>query len=359
MSQQEQDFVGELMGFNPSDLTVFQEGNQEKDYNKNIYKTNPVSTKVASEDGHYRSTIRIIYNPFDVKRSIVNQCQYVLRDENGMFFVNSALADGDRNCPIFKGWKKLHFSGDPEKDEFAKKMFEKNESMWVLVQVIEDKNKPEEEGKLKVMKLPRTIYNKLQAKMNPSAESKKSAVALMDYLLGPVLEMDVVPGPDDPKQPSRKMREINYDLCDFGTDPNPIVKVDGTPLFNDDELETIDAYATAKTNMEKARTEEKRNAFKQEALGMVDDMKKLYKKALDYLKDNAPDLVAECGYTPWSDEVTKRVENWLNAVLDMRDPANSDGSTPADAPTFESPTSEAESADQQLEAEVPTDDLPF
>jgi hypothetical protein len=319
----EQDFLGEIMNFNPQDLTVFQNNNDDKpQYDQNIYKTNPVAKdlKVASEDGHYRSTVRILYNPFDVKRSIVDQTTYYISDAQGSLLVRSSLADGDKNCPIFKAWKKLWFSGDEAKKEFAKKMFERSESRWVLVQIMEDANRPELVGKFMVWKLPTVVFEKLQAKMNPSPESKKAPVALMDYLLGPALEIDVTPGPDDPKNPSRKQREISYSLCDFGTDAMPITKVDGSPLFTDAELETIDAYATAKANMEKAKTDAKKEAAKKEALDLVPAMKEIYAKALDYLKANAVNLVNECAYHPYSDEVAKRIQNWCDIVAQGLDP---------------------------------------
>lgn len=316
----EQDFIGEIMGFNPQDLSAFQEEEEKKSYDENVYKTNPVRTKVVSEDGHYRSVVKILYNPFNVKKSIINQCLYVLQDEQGYLFVRSALADGDKNCPLFKGWKKLWFSGDENKKQYAREMFDRTESQWVLVQIIEDDNQPDLVGRLMVMKLPKSIYNKMVAKMNPSADSKKTPVPLMDYLVGPVLEMDVTPGPNDPAQPSRRQREISYDLCDFGTDPTPIIKTDGTPLFTDEELELIEDYATAKTNLDKAKTDAKREQLKHELSEMVTKVRELYSKALSYLKENAVDVEKECGYQPWSEATAERVNKWLDAVTNMRDP---------------------------------------
>ena len=152
----EQDFLSEIMNFNPQDLSVFQSNDDKPQYDQNIYKTNPVAKdiKVASEDGHYRSTVRVIYNPFDVKRSIVDQTTYYLTDSQGSLLVRSALADGDKNCPIFKAWKKLWFSGDEAKKDFAKQMFDRSESRWVLVQIMEDANRPNLVGKFMVWKLP-------------------------------------------------------------------------------------------------------------------------------------------------------------------------------------------------------------
>lgn len=313
------DFIDEIMGFNPQDLSAFNEP-VEKNYDVNIYKTNPKDSK--SEDGHYRSKLRVIYNPFDVKNSIVPQATYAMYDQEGFFMVRSKLANGDKDCPLFKAWKKLWFSGDEDKKKWAKEMYDKTESQWVLVQILEDENKPELVGQIKAMKLPKAIYNKMQARMNPSPESKKTPVPVMDYLIGLPLDMDVVPGPDDPKAPERKQREISYDICDFDTEYSPIIKVDGTPLFEEAELETIDSYVTAKNDLAKAKTEAKKAAAQKTIESLYEPIKGLYKKAMEYLKENSLDLVEECGYEEWDEYTTNRVNNWINTVAALQDPKN-------------------------------------
>ena len=114
------DFIDEIMGFNPQDLSAFNEP-AANNYDQNIYKTNPKDSK--SEDGHYRSKLRVIYNPFDVKQSIVKQTTYAMNDADGFFMVKSKLANGDRECPIFKSWKKLWFSGDESKKDLHESDF--------------------------------------------------------------------------------------------------------------------------------------------------------------------------------------------------------------------------------------------
>lgn len=313
----ETNFIDEIMGFNPQDLTVFNEP-VSNNQNVNIYKTNPKLSK--SEDGKYRSVVRIIYNPFDVKRSVVPQATYAMTDFNGFFMVKSMLGDGNKDCPLFKSWKKLWFSNDENKKAWAKKMYDKSESRWVLVQIMEDENQPELVGQFKVMKLPTVIWEKMSAKMNPSAESKKTPVPIMDYIFGLPLEMEVAPGPDDPKNPERKQREISYSTCDFGMDYMPIMKIDKTPLFSEADLELIDSYATARADYNKAKTEAK----KAEKLKFLNDnteaIKSLYRIAWDYVKEHAIDLVKECAYQPWDDATTKRVNEWIEIVLDMQDP---------------------------------------
>ena len=344
------DFIDDVMGFNPNDLTIFN-APETTSTNNTVYRTNPKDSK--AEDGHYRSKLRVIYNPNDIKQSIVKQATYAMNDQDGFFMVKSALANGDRNCPIFKAWKKLWFSGDETKKAWARQMFDKSESQWVLVQVIEDENRPEMVGQIKVMKLPKAIYVKLEALMNPSPESKKTPVPVMDYIFGRVLEMDVTPGPDDPQHPERKNREIKYDLCSFETDPTPVIKVDGTPFFTDEELELIETYNNARNDLAKAKTEKK----KQEAQQILTDnqaaIRELYVKVIAYLKENSLDLVKECGYQPWTPEVTTRVNNWIETVLTLQDPKS--GTVTASPAAEETPT-EA-SADDFLG--MGGDDLPF
>lgn len=308
-------YVDDIMDFDPQDLNVFNE--EPNNYDQNIYKTNPVNSK--SEDGRYRSKIKILYNPFSIKDTIVKQCTYALNDGDGFFLVRSKLANGDKSCPLFTGWKKLRYSGDEQKKEWANTMYDKNESQWVLIQVLEDNNKPELVGQFKVMKLPKVIYEKMIAKMKPSPESKKPPIPITDYLIGLTLDMDVQPGIDDPTNPSRKQREISYTLCEFG-EYSPIIKTDGSPLFNEEELEIIDNYATAKENLVKAKTENKKKEAQKNYEEAITKIKPLYSKAIDYMKENALDLVKECGYKEWDEYTTNRVNHWIAIVANMEDP---------------------------------------
>jgi hypothetical protein len=319
-------YIDDIMGFNPGNLEAFQTPAETFNYDANIYKTNPVKLS-KTEDGHYHSRVRIIYNPFNVEKSIVDQRTYFIQDAEGSLLVRSKGASPDpkvyRECPFHKAWSKLWYDevDQARKREWSREMLDNSNSRWVLVQVLEDDNQPELVGKILAWKLPTTIYNKAMAKMKPSAESKKTPVSIMDWLIGLPLDIDVAPGPDDPKAPERKQREINYDLCDFDTDCVPIMRVDGTPLFTDEELETIDAYATARNEVAKAKSETKKKAAMDQVQTMMNGpIRDLYQKAYDYLKENAFDLEKECGYQEWDEATAARVEKYLAAVVAMQDP---------------------------------------
>lgn len=358
-------FIDDIMGFDTTSLDVFQEKPSNSARNANVYKPSPSLSK--ADDGHYRSRIRLLFNPYLVKRSIVPCTTYTLHDDRGMFFAKSMIAENQRDCPIFKSWKTIYFGnlsflqtfltskypGDTNAEkrdvllqeynntardqrfttelgqairDYAKQMYERSETQWCLVQILEDDNQPEMVGQVKVMKLPKVIFTKLTAKMNPSAESKKEPVPVMDYLIGIPLEIDVTPGPDDPKQPQRKTREISYDLCEFDTDYAPIIKTDGSNLFTDEELETIEAFDAAKKKISKAKTDKAKADAQKEVDALKDAIRTLYQKALTYLKDEAHvvDLDKECAYQPWDATTTERVNRWIDNVLNMRDPKSVD-----------------------------------
>lgn len=346
----------DFLDFNPSDLSVFQEQEEAPAVNANVYNTNPVKYS-TSEDKHYHARVRVIYNIFDPREgSVVKQVIYAMQDENGFFSANSKLAIGKKNdCPLFTSWKKLHFSNDPKKDNWAKEMFDKREIQWVTVQVIEDDNNPELVGKILAFKLPKSIWNKMEAKMNPSPESKKTPQPIMDYLFGPILDLDVAPGPDDKEHPERKQREISYDLCDFEADPTPIIKIDGTPLFNDDEIETIEKYMALNNAVLKAKTEKTKEAKLKEKAELVPAVKELYKKATDYLKENSLDIRAEKGFKEWDENLTNRVNNWLNKVMAMKDPRIPENHT-IEVPTV---TENNTKGSEDNGADYSDDDLPF
>lgn len=324
--------LDEMMGFNAQNLDIFNtDGNSP--VNNNIYHTNPKNSK--TEDGHYHSRVRLLYNPYNRKRSIIHTALYKMRDANGFFMVKSSLGDSAdvnspyfgvaKRCPIFSAWKKFHFAQEnkEENEAWAKKMFQKSESDYILVQVIEDNNQPDMVGRILPWKLPRTVLVKLQAKMKPSKDSGKTPVNILDFLTGRVLDIDVTPGPKDPSNPDRYFRETNYDLCEFDSETTPIMNVDGTPLYTEDEIETIAKYDKKLTAIAKMKSpEEQAKSYELlKANALYTKVCEYMQRAITYLKSVAPNIEEEMAYKPWDEETTKRVNDWIALVLKRQDPA--------------------------------------
>ena len=317
--------IDDILGFDPTQLSVFSE--QKSSFvDTTIYKTNPKNSK--SEDGVYRSKVKILLNPLSPKDTIVPQAQYWLAGVDGSMPVRSSLSIGDKNCPIFKAWKRLWFSGDEEKKESSREIFQKNESQWVLVQILEDDNQPELVGKFRVMKLAKDIYTKMVDLMNPSKESKKVPYPVTDYVVGLELNIVVTPGPDDPKAPERKQREISYTLSNFGGYA-PVIKTDGTPLLTDEELELVDNYVTAYNDSISGKTQKKKDEGAHKVTELKPQLREVYSKVIEYVKENIKDdeghvinLVEKCGYTPWDEQTTEFVNKWIAIVDAGFNPAN-------------------------------------
>ena len=323
----------EVLGFNPQDLfNNSEENNSTNQVNSFIYKTRPQDS--VSEDGHYRAKIKIIYNPENPKKSILEQQSYGMQDTTGFFSVVSSLTVEDKSCPIFTAWKKCHYAevGSTlynqalSKEKGGKQLFDKRFARYVIVQILKDKNQPDLEGAFKIWKLPTTIYTMLQQKMNPAKESGKMSIPVMDYLFGRAINIDVAPGPDDKANPQRKTREITY-TGEFTEDVVSCVNPDKSPLLNDEEQEILDNYVAKiekawKMTCEDEEDFEKRNKLIA-AANSSDEYKALlpiYGKVLAQIKEWVPKLES-LSYKPWSEDVKKRVQNWIDVVLSGNDPA--------------------------------------
>lgn len=356
----------EILGFDPSQLSVFnQDENTQKNFNSNIYKTRPADSK--SDDGIYRATIKVIYNPFNLKNSVLQQQSYGLQDNEGWFSVVSSLTVNDTNCPIFKAWKKCHYAEKGSqlylqaapKEEGGNALFDKRFARYVTVQIIEDKNQPELEGKYMFWKLPKSIWDIINAKMNPSVESKKAPIPVMDFLFGRAIDIEVIPGPKDPLHPERVQRETKY-MGEISEDVVSCVNPDGSPLLNDSEQDVLDEYVRQMSKVWRSKNPEERAELVKEinANENTQKLRKIYERVLEEIKKVCPDLNEELGYHEWPDNVKQRVQKWIDIVLSGNLPATSDNDGAAVASTLEAKPEVPVSTASSTETDT-SDDLPF
>lgn len=357
-----------ILNFNASDFMVERDPVTVSASN-NFYRCNPKLSK--AEDGHYRAVIKVVYNPHNLMQSVVNRQVYSMNDDQGWFSVVSSLSNNDTNCPIFKAWKSLRYSKDPVKENLAapeakggKGWFNKKTERWVTIQVIEDENQPELVGRYLFWKLPAAIWRMIDAKQNPSPESGKAAVPVFDFLIGRAVELDVTPGPDDPADPSRKNREIKYDLSSLSEDPVQCINTDGTPLLDDEQQAVVDEYLDAMRKVWKARSVDKRN----ELMTQVQNSECYKKLAAFYDTDVIEKIKADCGdvyeelsYKPWDEATTARVNAWLAKVTKGIDPTTvmvNEGTDPLAAPAA-SPTTSSLAVTGAVDDAENEDELPF
>ena len=365
----------DILNFNPSQLSNF--GSTEKtESNENslIYKARPAESK--AEDGVYRSTIKVIYNPFEFSKSIVSQQSYAMMDDKGFFQVVSSLTNGDTNCPIFKAWKTCHYEKNnmklhlqaETKENGGKGLFDKRFARYVTIQVIEDKNHPELEGNYMFWKMPKCIWDMIQNKMTPAPESRKAPIPVMDFLVGRAIELEVTPGPDDPAHPERKTREISYASSEISDDIISCTNPDGSSLLTDAQQKVLDTYIEMMSNVWKEKNPEKRAEIqaKVNADNNTKEFAKFYsEEILPAIKSFCPNIVEHLGYKPWSPEVEARVNNWISIVLQGNDPATPKFNSTATEDQFTSivppvvTAPESNTITSNYSSSIADDDIPF
>lgn len=357
--------MSSILNFNASDFMNAPKVEAVSGSN-NFYNCNP--KKSVSEDGHYRSVVKVIYNPHNLMQTVVNRQVYSINDDQGWFSVTSSLSNNDTNCPIFKAWKSLRYSKDPVKESWAnpenkggKGWFNKKTERWVTIQVIEDANQPELVGRYLFWKLPAAIWRMIDAKQNPSPESGKAAIPVFDFLIGRAIELDVTPGPDDPSDPSRKNREIKYDLSTLSEDPVQCTNVDGTPLLSDEQQEVVDEYLEMMRKVWKARSADKRDALMAE-VNNSEVTKKLNSfydtEVLEKIKQDCGNVYKELAYKPWDEATTKRVNAWLAKVTNGVDPTTVMVTESADSLNTQPAATVVTSSIEETTSDE-TDELPF
>lgn len=359
----------DILGFDPSQLSVFSTGDKSGsgNYNKNIYTAKPSESK--AEDGVYYAKIRVIYSPQNIKKSVLELQSYAMQDENGYFTADSSLTIDNKDCPIFKAWKKCRFAEEgsvlwkqqAKKEDGGKQLFDKRFARYVTIQVLEDKNHPELQGSYMFWKLPKSIWEMINKKQHPSAESGNCPVPIMDFLFGYAIKLEVHPGPDDPKNPQRKTREISYH-GEFSKHPVSCTNPDGSSLLSLEEEEVLQKYVDAMEKVWDQEDPEKRAAL----LAKVNEdpntaeLRKIYKVVLEKIKEFCPDLNAELSWKPWDEALTKRVQNWIDIILSGNDPAKTSGAplTAATEALLDDGNRTA-GASADFAGTEPEDDLPF
>lgn len=369
MTQSTQEF--DILGFDASQLTINNRPEAKSAGNPNVYRPRPANAK--SEDGIYRATIKVIWNPFNLRDSVLEQQSYSLQDANGFFSVISSLTDNDTNCPIFKAWKQCHYSKDVNmqrqelpKSEGGRGLFEKRFARYVTIQVLDDPNNPDLNGKYMLWKMPKAIWELIKAKQEPTNPAK-SPVPVMDFLFGRAIDLEIKPGPGKPGE-ERYSRETSY-TGELSEDTVACVNPDGSSMLTAAQQMVLDKYVEAMKEVWKEKVPETRNIKKAQVDvdANTKELKSFYREIIAKIKTFCPDLFDELGYKPWSEDVTTRVQNWINIVLAGNDPTAVAG-VPAEAatignntPVSNNPTASAPSysaAAPMVDDEDP-DDLPF
>ena len=190
-----------------------------------FYKPYPEDGK----DGVYKSLIRFVPNPVDPAKSKVHKYYVYLNDpvSGDGFSVDCPSTVGKKSIlkDLFWKLKNSHSAAD---QDLAKK-FSRKEDFYSLIQIVQDKNKPELEGKVMIFKFGKKLNDMIEAQLQPEYGDPCNPYDLFE---GREFAVSV-----------RKVGEWNnYDLCSFVGEKTPI-RVNGVGMKkNQDDMKTVLDY---------------------------------------------------------------------------------------------------------------------
>ena len=190
-----------------------------------FYKPYPEDGK----DGVYKSLMRFVPNPVNPAKSKIHKYYVYLNDpiSGNAFSVDCPSTVGKKSIlkDLFWKLKNSHSAAD---QELAKK-FSRKEDYYSLVQIVQDKNKPELEGKIMIFKFGKKLNELIEAQLQPEYGEPSNPFDLFE---GKLFAVQV-----------RKVGEWNnYDLCSFVGEKCSI-QVNGKPMKkNKEDMNTILEY---------------------------------------------------------------------------------------------------------------------
>jgi len=226
-----------------------------------FYKPYPENGK----DGVYKSLIRFLPNHVDPTKSKIHKYYVYLTDpSSGDGFVADCPSTVGKKSILKDMFWKLKNSHSAADQELAKS-FSRKEDYYSLIQIVQDKHKPELEGKIMIFKFGKKLNDMLEAQLKPEYGDPVNPFDLFEGKLFSVH--------------TRKVGDWNnYDLCSFVGDRLPI-EINGKRMQkNQADMNTI----------------------------------------LEYLK-TGPENLTQFDYRDWDDAMTERVMNVIrNSVPDGR-----------------------------------------
>ena len=190
-----------------------------------FYKPYPEDGK----DGVYKSLVRFLPNVADAQKSKIHKYYVYLQDPasgNG-FSVDCPSTMGKKSILKDIFWK-LQNSNSAADKELSKK-FSRKEDYYSLIQIVQDKNRPELEGKIMIFKFGRKLNDMIEAQLKPEYGDP---VNPYDLFNGKLFSIH-----------ARKVGEWNnYDLCSFVGERCPI-EVNGKKMEkNQEDMSAIVEY---------------------------------------------------------------------------------------------------------------------
>lgn len=226
---------------------------KEDSRDSDFYKPYPENGK----DGVYKALVRFVPNYVDPAKSKIHKYYVYLNDPSTGegFSVDCPSTMGKKSILKDIFWK-LKNSNSAADQELAKS-FSRKEDYYALIQIVQDKNNPELEGKIMIFKFGRKINDMLESQLKPEYGDPCNPFDLFEGKLFSIH--------------SRKVGEWNnYDLCQFVGNNSPI-EIEGRKMKKTKEdMETIMEFLkTGPDNLKSFEYKEWDNNLTDRVMGII------------------------------------------------------------------------------------------
>lgn len=222
--------LDDLFKFTADDALAVTESKKKNFSIDGLYK--PTIKDEKCKDMNYRALVRFV--PFINEgkvQTMVERWECFLKDvndQNGVYVVSPKTVG--KNCPMRAMSYKLYKSENAI-DQANSKKINVYQQWYAIVEIINDEQHPEYEGKHFVYQFGSKIHDKIEDAMRGSAY--EDAINPFDFFNAPCFAIDLK------KDPKKKMNNgspvTNYDSCAFIKKTSPIHFGDGMTLGTDIE----------------------------------------------------------------------------------------------------------------------------
>lgn len=278
---------------------------------QDLYKPSPENGR----NGTYSSIIRFIPWHGDVQNSLVKKWTIFLEDPVSGKKKTVDCPSTNNEKSIFRELFFKYYNSNSVREKELSEKFKRKRNCYSLVYIIEDKNRPELEGKIMVFKFGQKILERIQDEMTPKLGGR--ARKPFDPISGRPFSLVV----------TKKGGYANYDTSTFLDEPWPLMingkQIDSDSTEPEDIMNWLKANSPDLSKYSYKKWDDQTTEFVNEAIRNIVPNGKVIEEVMNSAKSKSSSVSDE-PVSKSSPSVTKTSAKSLNIEEDITDSTESD-----------------------------------
>lgn len=279
---------------------------------QDLYKPSPENGR----NGTYSSIIRFIPWHGDVQNSLVKKWTIFLEDPVSGKKKTVDCPSTNNEKSIFRDLFFKYYNSNSVREKELSEKFKRKRNCYSLVYIIEDKNRPELEGKIMVFKFGQKILERIQDEMTPKLGGR--ARKPFDPITGRPFSLVV----------TKKGGYANYDTSTFLDEPWPLMingkQIDSDSTEPEDIMNWLKANSPDLSKYSYKKWDDQTTEFVNDAIRNIVPNGKVIEEVMNSARSKSSSVSDEPSVTKSSPSVTKTSAKSLNIEEDITDSTESD-----------------------------------